>query len=182
MAAPREDPGWRTAVYAQLFPIGSRKNQRALDGLTISRVIFVALMQAAAACGLILVIVTQDLGAPKAGTLALVLALGLAGVGAAAFFRNRRLDATDAQRLASSYRKHFFVGFVANELALLVAVVIGLTRRELWPYFLELPFFIAGMAIAGPTRKNIERAQGSLEGSKLSLRDALMAPPESKSS
>ncbi|MEA2460806.1 MAG: hypothetical protein QOH90_983 [Actinomycetota bacterium] len=174
-----EDPGWRRAVFAQLFPIGSRKTQRQLDGLIVTRVLFVALMQAALAGGLILVLITRHLGSFDTLPLLAVLVLGSAGVVVAKRTQSRNLDVTDATTLGASYRSRFFAGFIANEVPLLVALVMGMISGELWPYLVDLPFFIAGMFLIAPSRPNIERDQGILrEGpSKLSLYAALKAPP-----
>lgn len=175
-----EDPGWRRAVFSQLFPIGSRKTARVLDGLTVTRVLFVALMQAAFAGGLILVIITRRLGHPRGVPLVLVVLLALAGIGAATRLRDTPLDAKSLSELGTVYRARIFKAFIVNEIPLLVALVAGMVRQELWPYILELPFFIVGMTLIAPSQKNIGKDQGTLSasGSRLSLRAALMAPPE----
>jgi hypothetical protein len=175
----REDPGWRRAVVAQLFPIGSRKTQGKLDGLTVIRVMFVAFIQAAIAVGILLLLITQDIGEPSAGKLALLLTLGTLGAGAAFLLRRAGIRASDASELERSYRKRFFLGFVVNEIPLLVGMGLGFADREVWPFLAALPLFWIGMTIVAPGRRNIEADQQKLEaaGSRLSLRDTLMGPP-----
>jgi hypothetical protein len=174
-----EDPGWRRAVFSQLFPIGSRKGARTLDGLTVARVLFVALLQAAFAGGLILVIITRHIGHPTVVPVVLIVGLALGGIGAANRQRETELTATRLDELGTQYRTRFFKAFIANEIPLLVALVTAMVRQELWPYLIEVPFFIAGMTMIAPSRKNIARDQEQLaeSGSRLSLRWALMAPP-----
>ncbi|MEA2497775.1 MAG: hypothetical protein QOH26_180 [Actinomycetota bacterium] len=182
-AAPREDPGWRKAVLAQLFPIGSRKTQRELDGLTVTRVLFVALVQAAFAGGLILVIITRTMGELDTFLAAVLLVLGAIGVATGLMLRGKPLATDNAVALAQSFRKRFFVGFAASEVPMLAGLVIGMIRQELWPYLITLPFFVAGMIVSAPSRSNIDRAQTAiaLSGSGLLLRDELMStqPPPS---
>jgi hypothetical protein len=174
----REDPGWRQAVIAQLFPIGSRRTQRTLDGLTVTRVLFVALMQAAFAVGLILVVITRRFGHPSLSRLAIVLVLGLGGIAIGARLRDAPLDGTNASALGASYRTRFFKGFIAGELPFLVAAVFGIVDQVLWPFLIDLPLFIVTMVLIAPSRSNIEHTQEALDasGSKLSLRGVLMAP------
>jgi hypothetical protein len=178
-AGVEEDPGWRRAVFSQLFPIGSRKGARTLDGLTVARVLFVALCQAAFAGGLILVIITRHVGHPTLVPVVLIVGLALGGIGAANRQGETELTTTTLEELGTSYRTRFFKAFIANEIPLLVALVTAMVRQELWPYFIELPFFIVGMTIIAPSKKNIARDQEELaaSGSRLSLRGALMAPP-----
>jgi hypothetical protein len=176
---PPEDPGWRRAVNAQLFPIKSRKTQKELDGVTVMRVLFVALMQAAFAGGLILVIITRTFGEIQPPLLIAILVLGAVGVTGARRARDRPLATSSQEELAKTYRTNFFIGFAVCELPLLVGIVAGMVRQELWPYLFALPLFVVGMRAIAPTLGNIEYAQDRLAaaGSTLSLRGALMAPP-----
>jgi hypothetical protein len=174
-----EDPGWRRAVNAQLFPIKSRKTQKELDGVTVMRILFVALMQAAFAGGLILVIITRTFGEIQTVLLIVILVLGAVGVAGARWARERPLATTSEEDLAKTYRTNFFIGFAVCELPLLVGIVAGMIRQELWPYLFALPLFVVGMRTIAPTVGNIEYEQNKLSasGSTLSLRGALMAPP-----
>ena len=165
-------------MNAQLFPIGSRKTQRELDGLTVLRVLFVALLQAAFAGGLILVIITRTMGEVDPVPAAILLILGATGVVVALTLRKNPLNTADAAALTSSFRTRFFIGFVVNEIPLLTGLVLGVIRQELWPYFISLPLFAAGVVVIAPSGSNIDRSQTAiaLSGSPLLLRDELMAP------
>ena len=165
-------------MHAQLFPIGSRKTQREMDGLTVLRVLFVALLQAAFAGGLILVIITRTMGEVDPVPAALLLVLGAAGVVVALRLRQNPLNAENAASLTSSFKTRFFIGFAVNEIPLLAGIVLGVVRQELWPYLLSLPLFVAGMVVIAPSSSNIDRAQTAiaLSGSPLLLRDELMDP------
>lgn len=85
------------------------------------------------------------------------------------------MSTTDARSLAESYRSNLLLGIALNQAPLLLSFLLCFITDELWPYLLDLPFYLIGMALIAPGRRNLNRRQKqiSAQGSALSLGRAL---------
>jgi hypothetical protein len=168
---PYEDPGWRPA-FKRLGLGGLRRSPQAgMDGVMITRLIFLALLLSALLILYVLVFIIDRVGTPDVTLGSMVLVLGIGGVAASAWTANRQLDINSASALAESYRTNFFLGFALNQAPLLMSFVFCFTEEELWPYLVDLPLYLIGMALIAPSRRNLARRQEQVQhqGSTLSL-------------
>ncbi|MDQ3619920.1 MAG: hypothetical protein M3391_07300 [Actinomycetota bacterium] len=180
MSEAPEDQGWGPVVKHYLLSgltlgLYARRTHATTDGLTTIRLLFLSVMQAGILVGVVLLFIVE-IGSP--GTFALLpLGLGIAGVAAVGWARRRPLNAASPRELARSYNANFFTGFALAEAPLMVSAGLALWRQELWPYLLSLPFFLVGMALVAPGRKNLAADQRELEarGTSISLTEALMS-------
>lgn len=170
-----QDPGWFRAGRGYF---GSRSG---LDGIVALRIVFLSLTVAALLILFVLTLIFDDVGVPSPALL-----IGITGLGAVAAFAARRisraqLDPNDAAAAAAMYRSRFFLAFAINEAPLLLSFVACFLTDELWPYLVELPIFLIGMAGIAPGRSNLERIERDLmsQGAAFSLRAELAkVPPE----
>lgn len=167
-----QDPGW----LGFAGQAGSGPN-----GVSLLRLLFLALFGAALLIGVVLTFVIEEMGSIDLPVAAGLLAYGLVGVMGARWAMHRPLDTTDHAGLARSFNANFFIGFALAEAPLLMGFVFCFVQEERWPYFLCLPLYLVGMATIAPTRANLERRQGDLQaqGSDLSLGAALAQAPRS---
>jgi len=182
------DPGWGPAVQTfvvSYFSLGlaGRKRQKDLDGLTITRILFLSLVLAGFLVVFVMSVIIPSFGDIETPLAIIVVVQGLAGVAGASWARNRPLDVSDAQTLAGSYRTLFFLGFSLSETPLLIAVAITFLTDDLWPVIIAFPFFVIAMALSAPGVANLARHQQRITaaGSSLSLVSALMQPPRPRS-
>lgn len=178
MSSDRDgDPGWAPAVRL-LLPFGRAPGS--INGLITIRVLFLTLLNAALVMLFVMAFVVDGgVGSPDPPLVAVIVGLGLAGVAGAVLVRNRPLDGSDDSELAAAYRTSFFVGFVANEVPLLIALLLSFQKDALWPYPTGLPLYVVGMALIAPGRANLDKREEQLRqrGSTASLRRILNEPP-----
>lgn len=176
---PYEDPGWVPAF--KRMGIGGLRGTKGVevDGVVDTRLLFLSLLVAALLILYVLTFIIEPVGVPDPALGSVVVVFGIAGVTAAAWTANRKLNISSAAALAGSYRTNFFLGFALNEAPLLMSVVYCFIREELWPYLIALPLYLIGMALIAPSRRNLERRQEQVhrQGSTLSLGRALSSPP-----
>jgi hypothetical protein len=151
-----QDPGWIPAVR------GYFRVARVSDGLVALRAVFLNLTVAALLVLFVLTFVIEDTGDPSPALLALIVVLGATGAIAARFISQRRLDPQSETGSAHSYRTHFFLAFAINEASLLLAFVLCFIEQGTWPYLVELPIFLIGMAAIAPGKHNLERIERGL--------------------
>lgn len=91
----------------------------------------------------------------------------------------RPLDASSAGELVDSFRTNFFLKIAASEAPVLAGFALALLGDVLVPYLVGLVFGSVGLAMAAPTRGNIERWQREItaRGSPLSLGQVLVNTP-----
>jgi hypothetical protein len=172
---PYEDPGWLVAV-SRLHRGPRRKAP--VDGVVLLRMVFLALSLAALMILFILENIMPAVGTPDPALSVVVVVAGLAGIAAAMWTANRELDVSSASALALTYRTQFFVGFALVEGPLVISFVFCFLIRRTWPYLMALPFYLGGMALISPSRRNLQRRQEQIRrrGSSLSLGRALASP------
>ncbi len=179
VSQPYEDPGWLRAFKTRRTGGLSGTKGADVDGVVIMRVLFLSLTLAALLILFVLTFIFEEVGVPDPALGSVVVGLGVAGVAAAAWSANRKLDTSTASALAESYRSNFFLGFALNEAPLLTSFVFCFIQDELWPYLVALPLYLVGMALIAPGRRNLERRQEQVhrQGSTLSLGRALSSVP-----
>lgn len=176
---PYEDPGWRPAFKQLVVGHFSWRKATEGDGVLTIRALFLWLLMAPLLILYVMTLIDGPVGAPDVALGSVAVALGFAGIAAAYWTANRKLETRSAAALAESYRKLFFLGFALNEIPLLVSFALCFVENGLWPYLIALPFFLIGMALIAPSRRNFERRQAQIhaQGSVLSLGRALSSLP-----
>lgn len=175
IGAPYQDPGWRPALGAY---IGRAKGA---DGIAILRALFLALLAAPFLILYLLTVIMDDLGSPTGFLLPAVVAGGTAVVFSVRKISRSGLDPSSAERSVANYRSRFFLAFAINEMPLLLSFVLCFIEDELWPYLVELPIFLVGMAVIAPGKRNLDKLDNDLmqRGAHFSLRAEFAAalPP-----
>jgi hypothetical protein len=171
-----DDPGWGYAVRALIPIVGLRyRAQRAPDGLTSLRSIFVGLV---AALPLFLVsfsYIVREPGPVGFAPPAVVRVGRLSTIGISILHR-RTLPTGSLESLATSWRARFFIGVGFAETPALVGLALTLPTDTLWIYLIGIVFSLIGFWRVGPTKRNLARDQDSIRstGSPLDLTEALM--------
>lgn len=167
---PYDDPGW--------FAAFKRPKPDPASGLVTIRALFLSLAIAPFLILYILTNIYETVGSPEPLVAGVLAAAGSAGLVVVSRARNRPLAGSTAADVAGAYRTSFFVGFVGSEAPVLAGLVVSFLTEELWPYLMMLPFFVVGMALTAPSRRNLARRDEQLQrgGSPISLRAALNDP------
>jgi hypothetical protein len=169
--------------FAGPFLIQRREKRSGIDHLTAFRFIFVGLVVALLLWGWILLYIVESGRWWRADQnvwfLGVVLGIGALATLDVQWARARRLDVTSPGHLAASYRARTFIGIGASEVPALAAFVGVFVMGAYWIYLVGLPVSLAGLLLAGPTRREIARRQEQIaaRGSPLSLVQALMETP-----
>jgi hypothetical protein len=169
---PYQDPGW-SVIYQR--PIES-------PGVLAVRMLFLSLLATPFVLLFVLFNIFSEVGEVSLPLTILTLFLGLAGVGAASMTMRRKLSLDSAKALGTSYRNRFFVGFILNEVPLLVAFALCFVEDAIWPYLMDFPLYLVGMALVAPSPRNFIRVQQQIltSGSSLQLGRSLDAITESR--
>jgi hypothetical protein len=179
-----DDPGWRFALRALIPIVGLRyRAQRAPDGLTALRSVFVGLVTA-----LPLFLVSFSYIVEEPGPVGLapyaVVAVGLLSTLGISILHRRTLPTESLGSLAAAWRARFFIGVGFTEVPALVGLAFTLPTNALWIYLIGMAFSLIGFWRIAPSRTNLSRDQDALRsaGSSLDLTQALTAtgptPPE----
>jgi hypothetical protein len=171
-----EDPGWGYALRALIPIVGLRyRAQRAPDGLTALRNVFVGLV---AALPLFLVSFSYIVEEPGPVGLApyTVVGVGLLSTLGISILYRRTLPTESLKSLAASWRARFFIGVGFAEFPALVGLVLTLPTDTLWIYLIGMAFSLIGFWRIAPSRRNLARDQDAIRstGSPLDLIEALM--------
>jgi hypothetical protein len=172
-----QDPGWGYALRALIPFVGLRyRAQRAPDGLTAIRSIFVGLV---AALPLFLVSFSYIVEGPGSPGLApyAVVAVGLLSVLGISLLHRRPLAMTSLESLEASWRARFFIGVGIAEIPALVSLALTLATDVLWVYLIGMVFSLTGFFRIAPTKRNLARDQEAIRsaGSPLDLTLALIS-------
>lgn len=171
-----DDPGWGYALRA-LIPIwGLRYSaQRAPDGLSALRSIFVGLVAALPLFGVAFSFLDLETASSGAAPLAVVL-VGLLSIWGIRLLHRRPLATMSLGSLAASWRTRFFIGVGIAEIPPLVAIAVTFAGVALWIYLVGLMFSLLGFFWIAPSRRNLAGDQDAIRstGSPLDLTEALM--------
>jgi hypothetical protein len=184
-----EDPGWHQALrglWWYLIPlvgpiVRGRGAQQQENGLVVMRSVYVGLIVPLFLFIVVLTFIEPFDGGDEGWVPWIVVIIGLLSVAGIARIRRRPLAMTSSKALAGTYRALFFIEIGIAEAAALWGFVGVFLTPGYWVYLLGLPFALAGLWLAAPTRSDIERRQREISaaGSSLSLLDVLieMRPP-----
>jgi len=177
-----EDPGWRPALRKAplillpfTLPLVSRP--RGVDGITSLRVAFLHLIVTQFEFLLVLNFLTDAHESGGAGWyLFLVIGVGLYALAISLLWLPKRLDVTNAEKLAASYRATLFIGIGLVYSAALFGFAGVFLTRDFVLYPLGMAFSLAGLLLLIPSQANIRRWQDKIRarGSTLSLGRALL--------
>jgi F0F1-type ATP synthase membrane subunit c/vacuolar-type H+-ATPase subunit K len=182
-----DDPGWGKAAKRALFPysqfIHRLRPRTQTDSLSAIRQVFLGVVMALPLFAFILLfIVPRDRWWKTDRShwvIVVVLAVGCGTSLLVGRIRDRRLDASSAQRVAQSFVAKLFIGIGYAEVTALVAFIGTFIMYNLWIYLVGFAFSMINFILVGPTKREIARRQEQIaaEGSSLSLGAALMAMP-----
>jgi F0F1-type ATP synthase membrane subunit c/vacuolar-type H+-ATPase subunit K len=176
-----EDPGWEPVLkriswglIPIIGPLLILRRRRPADGLTTIRLIYLGIVVALWLLVVVLLfIVPSDrwFATDQVGWVLMVVVAGLISLAGVQWVRSRPLDVTSAASLGATYRGNFFVGIGLAEGAALVGFVTTFFADAFWPYLIGLLFSNIGMVLIGPSKREIARRQGQIQGhgSPLSL-------------
>lgn len=169
---PYQDPGWKV-IYQR--PIES-------PGVLAIRMLYLSLLATPFVLLFVLFNIFSEVGEVSLSLTLLVLFLGLGGIGAANMTTRRQLSLDSAKALGTSYRNRFFLGFILNEVPLMVAFALCFVEDAIWPYLLDFPLYLVGMTLIAPGPRNFIRVQAQIltSGSPLQLGRSLDAITESR--
>jgi F0F1-type ATP synthase membrane subunit c/vacuolar-type H+-ATPase subunit K len=174
------DPGWRIPLSGMLplpqLGMARLKKQGRLDGLTLTRILFLSFVFALLAFWLVLMVRAPWDGGDEGWIPWAVGGYGLASVAIVWSILRRPLDgASNQTALAGAWRTRFFLAVAFAETAALVGFVGVILTQSLWVYFLGLVFSLFDLWLLAPSARNLDRDQERLReaGSSLSLRRAL---------
>ena len=170
---PYQDPGWKVDL-----PETDRKPGCARD----PDVVPVASGYPIRLAVRVLTNILSEVGEVSLPLTILILFMGLGGIGAASMTMRRKLSLDSAKALGTSYRNRFFVGFILNEVPLMVAFALCFVEDAIWPYLMDFPLYLVGMALVAPSPRNFIRVQQQIltSGSPLQLGRSLDALTESR--
>ncbi|HEX2030217.1 MAG TPA: hypothetical protein VHL78_02285 [Actinomycetota bacterium] len=176
-----DDPGWGAAFKVLIpFAVFSKKVRTSArrSALIALRLLYMAFVTALVLYVHVLTFIVPGvavegmfvLWVANLSVIMLVLDLWLAA---------RPLDITSERALVDSYRTNFFFKLAASEVPALAGFALAFVGDSLAPYLVGMVAGLLGLAIAAPTRANIERRQReiSARGSTLSLGRALVNVP-----
>jgi hypothetical protein len=181
VCSPVSDPGWsgvwRDAARGLIPGFGARRTQR-VPGIRAMRSVFVSFVVAGVLYGVILAFIDlgKSTGSPSSTQcIAIVCGIGIGSIGAVALFRNRPLDVSSADALASSYRRNLFLKVTFAQVPGLTAFALTFLSASHAVYPVGLAWSLLAFALGAPTRADVERRQSQIRvsGSPLDLLEAL---------
>jgi hypothetical protein len=171
-----DDPGWGSAMRSLIPIVGLKyRAQRAPDGLTALRIVFVGLVAALPLFAVAFSYIVEEPGpvglAPHA-----VVAVGILSTFVIGIVERRALATNSLESLAASWRTRFFIRVGIAEIPALVGLGLTLPTDVLWIYLIGMVFSLIGYWRIAPSRRNLARDQEALRsaGSPLDLTEALM--------
>lgn len=191
MDEPKADPGWRS-VWRHIWPdillpvphfALWRMGRKGVDALTGMRALFLTWLETLLLIIFVVWLIFGDeaeSGSVEPGWfIAGVVAFGLVTL---ALIRNsgiKCLDASDRDKLVTSYSSLFFLRMALAQALFLIGFVGAFVTGRWWIVLVGLPFTLVGFAIAAPTRSNLARAQDQLnrQGPTVDLVQVLLAKP-----
>jgi hypothetical protein len=185
VTADPSDPGWWPAIRlvaltaTPLFFIPAFRRQRAADGLTAFRTLFLG---SVVALPLYVILLAFDRpwndGSVASQVVVALVALGIGSLALVERARYGRLDVESPERLAESFRSRTFAGIGFAEAPALLAFVAVLASGNLWPYTIGLAFSLVGLWLIAPGARELTRRQQEIasRGSPFSLVAALRSP------
>ena len=149
--------------------------QRAPDGLTALRGIFVGLVAALPLFAVSLSFLDNETESSGAAPVAVVL-VGLLSIWGIQRLHRRPLATMSTDALAASWRARFFIGVAIAEFPSLVAIAVTFVGVPLWIYLVGMVFSLLGFFRIAPSKRNLARDQDAIRstGSPIDLTEALM--------
>lgn len=166
---PYDDPGWLAAFK------GSKTGPA--SGLVTIRTLFLSLAAAPFVMLYVMTNIFETVGSPEplpGARSPRSVSRGWSSLRARVIVLSR----VARGRRSPPLRASFFVGFAGSEASVLVGFVACFLTDELWPYLTVLTFFLVGMTLIAPSRRNLDRREEQLRrgASQISLRAALNEP------
>jgi len=105
----------------------------------------------------------------------LVPPMGALAVARVYLIRAKTLKGDDLDQLRKGYEKRFFLGYAIINFPALAAFIGAFVQNALWVYALGIPFFLVGMIMIAPTRRQmaIDNERLRAAGSRFRVEDAL---------